>query len=90
MDSRRLVKNDHFLCDVCRQYVYDEYTGDAEMGVLPLTCIGSLPLTWKCPICGASKDRLRPSTLLDAFTHEGSGNYGVHKRALERMVKAAH
>lgn len=42
-------------CNVCG-YVYDPEAGDPDSGVAPGTPFESLPDTWGCPICGASKD----------------------------------
>jgi rubredoxin len=89
MRSQRLVQYDHFFCDVCRKYVYDEYAGDAAIGIAPLTCIDMLPLSWQCPICGAGKDQLRASTMLDGFTYENTGNDRISKVAINNTTKAA-
>lgn len=43
-----------YECEVCG-YIYDPAQGD-DMGDVPAgTSFESLPDTWVCPICGASK-----------------------------------
>lgn len=66
--SQRLVEFDHFFCDNCRIYVYDELVGDVAFAIAPCTRIERLPVSWRCPKCGAKKDQLRACTLVDGFT----------------------
>lgn len=40
------------MCD----YIYDPEKGDPDNGVEPGTSFESLPESWVCPSCGASKD----------------------------------
>jgi rubredoxin len=48
-----------YVCDVCG-YVYDPETGDEESGIVPGTPFESLPESWVCPVCGATKDSFTP------------------------------
>jgi rubredoxin len=48
-----------YVCDVCG-YVYDPVVGDEENGAAPGTPFESLPESWVCPVCGASKDSFAP------------------------------
>ncbi|HEY9207005.1 MAG TPA: alpha-hydroxy-acid oxidizing protein [Candidatus Methanoperedens sp.] len=47
-----------WLCTVCNIYVYDEETGDPETGINPKTKVSDFPDSWRCPVCGATKDKL--------------------------------
>src|SRR3990172_5337494 len=46
-----------WLCTVCNIYVYDEERGDPATGIEPNTKIQDFPESWRCPVCGANKDR---------------------------------
>ncbi|MBL8263175.1 MAG: rubredoxin [Xanthomonadaceae bacterium] len=43
-----------YRCNVC-EHVYDPAEGDPEAGIPPGTPFESLPDTWSCPECGATK-----------------------------------
>jgi flavin reductase (DIM6/NTAB) family NADH-FMN oxidoreductase RutF/rubredoxin len=45
-----------YRCNICG-YVYDPENGDPDSGVKPGTPFESLPEGWKCPVCGAGKER---------------------------------
>jgi 4-hydroxymandelate oxidase len=47
-----------WLCTVCNIYVYDEESGDSQTGISPNTKVSEFPDSWRCPICGAAKDKL--------------------------------
>lgn len=70
MNPKRLVDYDCYLCDTCRTHVYDESKGEPKRGIAQKTLAENLPPWWRCPVCGANKDRLRASTLLDDFFDE--------------------
>ena len=44
-----------WMCLICG-YVYDEAAGDAEAGLAPGTRWADVPLSWRCPDCGAGKE----------------------------------
>jgi rubredoxin len=44
-----------YMCVICG-YVYEEEAGDPESGIEPGTRWGDVPLTWRCPDCGAGKE----------------------------------
>lgn len=67
MSVQRVLEFDHFFCDTCRKFVYNELTGDADLHLPPKTRIDDLSQSWKCPVCGASKDKLRAVTLVDEY-----------------------
>ncbi|MEW6595386.1 MAG: rubredoxin [Thermodesulfobacteriota bacterium] len=48
-----------YECGVCG-YIYDPQVGDPDNGIPAGTAFESLPDTWVCPICGASKDMFTP------------------------------
>jgi rubredoxin len=48
-----------YACPVCA-YEYDPARGDALHGVHPGTPFAQLPPGWRCPWCGAPKDRFVP------------------------------
>jgi len=45
-----------WVCTVCG-YVYDPGSGDPDGGIEAGTPFDSLPSSWVCPLCGASKDQ---------------------------------
>ncbi len=45
-----------YKCSVCG-YTYDPGTGNPAQGVEPGTPFENLPSMWRCPICGAGKDK---------------------------------
>lgn len=67
MNERRLVEYDCYLCDGCRNYGYNEFLGDSLHNIPAKTHVAELPDSWHCPLCGADKSLLRPSTMLDGF-----------------------
>jgi|GEM_PF-569162 Rubredoxin len=67
MTVQRVLEYDHFFCDSCRTYVYDEETGDSSINVSALTKVDDLSESWRCPICAAGKEKLRAVTLLDEY-----------------------
>jgi rubredoxin len=44
-----------YMCVICG-YVYEEEAGDPESGIEPGTRWADVPLTWRCPDCGAGKE----------------------------------
>lgn len=46
-------------CDNCG-YVYDKDAGDAKSGIAAGTAWADVPGDYKCPECGASKDKFIP------------------------------
>lgn len=48
-----------YRCSVC-DHVYDPAEGDPEAGIPPGTPFESLPDTWACPECGATKADFEP------------------------------
>jgi len=44
-----------YMCVICG-YVYHEDQGDPESGISPGTRWDEVPLTWRCPDCGAGKE----------------------------------
>ena len=49
-----------WLCTVCNIYVYDEETGDLQTSIDPNTKVPDFPDSWRCPVCGATKEKLVP------------------------------
>ena len=45
-----------YKCTVCG-YIYDPAKGDDTQKILQNTPFENLPDTWKCPVCGAGKDK---------------------------------
>jgi putative intracellular protease/amidase/rubredoxin len=50
---------DRYICEVCG-YVYDPGDGDPDSGIDSGTTFEDLPADWKCPLCGAGKDKFQP------------------------------
>jgi len=44
-----------YKCEVCG-WIYDPTAGDPDSGIPPHTPFESIPDTWVCPACGASKE----------------------------------
>ena len=44
-----------YMCVICG-FVYEEAKGHPESGVEPGTKWEDVPLTWRCPDCGAGKE----------------------------------
>lgn len=44
-----------YLCVICG-FVYDEEKGDPSEGIDPGTRWKDVPLSWRCPDCGAGKE----------------------------------
>ncbi|NHA16119.1 rubredoxin [Thioalkalivibrio sp. XN279] len=44
-----------YMCVICG-YVYEEAEGDPDGGVAPGTKWDDVPLSWRCPDCGAGKE----------------------------------
>ena len=44
-----------YMCVICG-YVYEEERGDPESGIEPRTRWEDVPLSWRCPDCGAGKE----------------------------------
>lgn len=44
-----------YMCLICG-YVYDEEKGDPDAGIEPGTRWDDVPLSWRCPDCGAGKE----------------------------------
>ncbi len=44
-----------YMCLICG-YLYDERVGAPDSGLAPGTCWADVPLSWRCPDCGAGKE----------------------------------
>ena len=44
-----------WMCLICG-YVYSEQEGDPDSGIPPGTRWDDIPLSWRCPDCGAGKE----------------------------------
>jgi rubredoxin len=44
-----------YMCVICG-YVYEEEKGDPNAGLAPGTKWNDVPLSWRCPDCGAGKE----------------------------------
>jgi rubredoxin len=44
-----------YMCVICG-YVYEEDKGDISAGLPPGTKWDDVPLSWRCPDCGAGKE----------------------------------
>jgi rubredoxin len=44
-----------YMCLICG-YLYDEERGDPEAGIEAGTRWDDVPLSWRCPDCGAGKE----------------------------------
>lgn len=67
MKVQRVLEYDCFICDGCRNYIYDEAAGEPARAIEPRTRVDELPRNWTCPLCGKDRTSLRASTLVDEF-----------------------
>ena len=44
-----------WMCLICG-YIYSEAKGDPDSGIAPGTAWPDVPLSWRCPDCGAGKE----------------------------------
>jgi rubredoxin len=44
-----------YMCLLCG-YIYDEAQGSPNEGIVPGTVWDQIPITWRCPDCGAMKE----------------------------------
>ena len=44
-----------YMCVICG-YVYEEEKGDVAAGIVAGTRWEDVPLSWRCPDCGAGKE----------------------------------
>ena len=49
-------KAQKYRCTICN-YIYDPAVGDPDGGIQPGTAFNDIPDTWRCPICGVTKDK---------------------------------
>jgi isopentenyl diphosphate isomerase/L-lactate dehydrogenase-like FMN-dependent dehydrogenase/rubredoxin len=47
-----------YICNVCDLYILDDEEGDPNTGIKPNTPLDSIPDSWRCPVCGATKEAL--------------------------------
>jgi rubredoxin len=47
---------DSYRCKLCG-YIYNPKIGDVANGIKPKTAFEDIPTSWRCPRCGAGKDR---------------------------------
>ncbi len=55
--SEQAVENsglDRYECRACG-YVYEPEKGDEKNDISPSTSFAELPVSWRCPVCGAKK-----------------------------------
>lgn len=58
-------------CTVC-SYAYDPARGDPEHGAPPGTRFEDLPDSWRCPWCGAKKDKfITEEEMMEGFKKGG-------------------
>ena len=44
-----------YMCLICG-FIYSEEEGDLQAGIAPGTRWNDVPLSWRCPDCGAGKE----------------------------------
>lgn len=55
MKQAKELSAKRYMCLLCG-YIYDEAQGHPEEGIEPGTAWDDIPLTWRCPDCGAMKE----------------------------------
>ncbi len=68
-----------WLCTVCNIYVYDEEKGDHLTGMGPGTAVSDFPDSWRCPVCGSTKDKL--VKISDEQYQQKAGAYEEFRKA---------
>ncbi|WP_406657562.1 alpha-hydroxy-acid oxidizing protein [Methanolobus sp. ZRKC2] len=72
-----------WYCSVCNVYHYDEEIGDPETGIEPGTSPSDFPDSWRCPICGATRDKLK----MEESRGEENTEFKIGKGPAQRYVK---
>lgn len=57
-DSAESQAQDRYECVTCG-YVYEPTKGDDKRQVPPGTAFADVPNDWRCPVCGAAKNRFK-------------------------------
>jgi rubredoxin len=65
MKTQRILENDCFFCDKCRQFIFSDSMGEAAKGIAAQLKVDTLPTGWHCPDCHATRDQLRQATMYD-------------------------
>jgi 4-hydroxymandelate oxidase len=47
-----------YICNECNLYIFDESEGEGTLNIPPNTPKQKIASTWRCPVCGTSKDAL--------------------------------
>lgn len=55
LDRSRRCEMKAYMCVICG-YVYEEEKGDPASGIAAGTRWDDVPLSWRCPDCGAGKE----------------------------------
>lgn len=50
-----VIRMKTYMCLICG-FIYSEEEGDLEAGLAPGTRWDDVPLSWRCPDCGAGKE----------------------------------
>jgi 4-hydroxymandelate oxidase len=53
-----MIRMTKWICTACNIYVYDEDLGDPVTGIIAKTSPKNFPDSWRCPVCGATRDKL--------------------------------
>ena len=51
-----------YMCLICG-FIYDEALGMPESGIAPRTRWDDIPLSWRCPDCGAGREEFEMTEL---------------------------
>ncbi|MDY6937518.1 MAG: rubredoxin [Cyanobacteriota bacterium] len=77
-DDAKLL--DRYECSPCG-YIYEPEEGDRLGGISAGTAFDDLPITWRCPVCGARKNtfaNLGPSGNASGFKENYGYGFGVN------------
>lgn len=75
----------YYLCTVCNIYVYNDEKGDPKTSLKPGTGLEEIPETWRCPICNAKKDVLKP--LAESEAEEKAARYRTYILSIKSEEK---
>jgi rubredoxin len=74
------VKLDRYECRACG-YIYEPEKGDARSQVAANTPFEELPMTWRCPVCGAKTSafaNIGPAGTASGFKENYGYGFGVN------------
>lgn len=79
--------DDRFECRACG-YTYDPNQGDPKHKIIAGTPFTALPVTWKCPTCGAKKGAFTNIGTTASYGFKQNQGYGLGVNAMSPGQKS--